>query len=321
MNKNIIIGVLVVIVLIGVGFYFFNNNNTAVPVVNNTPVNTTPVAPVVQSTPTFTPGAPIVQTNQNNSVSSSTAELAGLVTPNGASATYWFDYGTSTAFGNESSAQAIGSGYSSISATGFISGLSANTSYYYRLSAKNKFSTVNGAMYSFQTNNNPPVSAVKSTAQTNAATNISNTTATLNGQVNPNGFETNYWFEYGKDANLGNTNSTKSIDSNASASNVSESLSNLEPLTKYYFRLNAQNQFGTVTGQVLNFTTSGPVAATDGNSAGRGETAARRSGNVASGSDRTAHRQAARAHRSAEPLGGAPPRARRAFGHGGVSID
>jgi phosphodiesterase/alkaline phosphatase D-like protein len=81
----------------------------------------------------------------------------------------------------------------------------------------------------------------------------------VNGQVNSNGFATNYWFEYGKDANLGNTNSIKSIDASASLSNVSEALSGLEPLTKYYFRLNAQNQFGTVNGATLSFTTSGPL--------------------------------------------------------------
>ena len=36
----------------------------------------------------------------------------------------------------------------------------------------------------------------------------------------------------------------------------------MQPLTKYYFRLNAQNQFGTINGQILNFTTNGPSQAT-----------------------------------------------------------
>src|SRR6185369_5244021 len=41
---------------------------------------------------------------------------------------------------------------------------------------------------------------------------------------------------------------------------ASVSLSNLKPLTKYYFRLNAQNQFGTVNGSILTFTTTGPAS-------------------------------------------------------------
>ena len=38
-------------------------------------------------------------------------------------------------------------------------------------------------------------------------------------------------------------------------------LRNLTPLTKYYFRLNAQNQFGTVNGEIMDFTTTGPLTA------------------------------------------------------------
>ena len=257
MNKNIIIWVLVVVVVVGAGFYLFKNNG--VSTVNNISSNTTPVAPVVQSTPTLTPDVPVVVTSQNNSVSSSTAELAGTVNPNGASATYWFDYGTSTAFGNQSVAQSIGSGYSSISATGFISGLNANTLYYYRLSAKNRFATVNGTMYSFQTNNNPPIQAVKTSVKTNTATNISNTTAVVNGQVNPNGTATSYWYEYGTDTNFGYVTAFLGTNSGTSYMSVPTSIAGLTPLTKYYFRLNAENQFGTVNGSIVSFTTTGPA--------------------------------------------------------------
>ena len=256
------IWVLVGIVVVSSGFYILKSNNPTINVVDNTPIvsNPTPVIPTTNTSTVLVPSAPIVKTSQNNFVSSSTAELSGLVTPNGASTTYWFDYGISTAFGNESVAQAIGSGDSSISATGFISGLSANTLYYYRLSAKNKFATVNGTMYSFQTNNNPPISAVKTTAQTNGATNISNNTATLNGEVNPNGTATNYWYEYGTNTNFGYTTQFLGTNSGITFMSVPAQISNLIPLTKYYFRLNAQNQFGTVNGSVASFTTTGPAA-------------------------------------------------------------
>ena len=264
MNKNIIIGVLFVVVLIGLGFYFIRNKDEVVvaPTVDTSAsgLATTPTEPV--ATPvvaTLVPAAPTVLTNQNSSVSSSTASLAGSVQPNGANATYWFDYGISTALGNESVAQAIGSGYATIPATGFISGLSANTLYYFRLSAKNSFATVHGALYTFQTNSTPAPKTIKTTVNTNAATNVSNIVATVNGQVNPNGTATSYWYEYGTSTKFGSTTMFQGTSSGITFLSVPVGISGLQPLTKYYFRLNAENQFGVVNGTTLSFTTIGPA--------------------------------------------------------------
>jgi hypothetical protein len=105
--------------------------------------------------------------------------------------------------------QQIGSGFISLSSPAFITGLKANTLYYFRLSANNNFGTTSGATYSFKTNNNPPVQGVAPTVRTNSAGNISRTGANLNGIVNPNGFQTKYWFEYGKDTNFRQCNFSK----------------------------------------------------------------------------------------------------------------
>lgn len=259
MNKNVIIGILVTVVVIGLGAFIMNNNKVVTPV-NDTSSNVTPTQQVAnQNTPTLNPDAPIVITSKDNLTSNSTASLSGSVKPNGASTTYWFEYGVSTSFGNQSISQAIGSGYSSIPATGFISGLKANTLYYYRLSAKNRFSTVNGAMYTLQTNGNPPPKVVATTVHTTGATSISRMAAILNGEVNPNGTATNYWYEYGTDTSFGYVTLYQGTNSGSSFMSVPTSISELKPLTKYYFRLNAQNQFGTVNGSVLSFTTTGPV--------------------------------------------------------------
>ena len=265
MSKNIVITVLlVVVVIIGFGFYLSNNNNqiTTPPsyTSTNVPVVQQPAAP--DNSVPLTPSAPIVQTSQNNiSASNSTAALSGDVNPDGVSTTYWFEYSETSSLGNRSIEQAIGSGYSSIQATGFITGLKLNTLYYYRLSAKNSFGTVNGMIYSFQTNNNPPPQAIKSSVKTNSATSVTNTTATINGQVNPNGTATSYWYEYGKDTNFGFVTAFLGTNSGSSYMSVPTPISSLQPLTKYYFRLNAQNQFGTVNGSVASFTTTGPATA------------------------------------------------------------
>jgi hypothetical protein len=263
MNKNVIIGILIAaVVLIGGYFLLTGNNTTSVDQSGSntqTPVATSPAAVNPAPNPTLTLGKPIVETSATVSTSISTALVNGQVVPNGAPTTYWFDYGTTTALGSKSGSGQIGSGFNSVSAPAYIVGLRENTVYYFRLSASNNFGAVNGSIQNFKTNSTPAPKPAVPTVHSSAASNISRTTATLNGQVTPNGFLTNYWFEYGKDSNLGNTNSVKSVNASASLSSVSETLSGLEPLTKYYFRLNAQNQFGTVNGSILSFTTQGPL--------------------------------------------------------------
>jgi phosphodiesterase/alkaline phosphatase D-like protein len=265
MNKNMVIGVLVAVVVIAGGYYLFtsqpssvtNQYNTSTTNTNPT-TSTTPNTPATP-TPPLTLSTPTVQTDSNVSPSISTALVNGQVTPGGVPTTYWFEYGETASLGNKTTVQQIGSGFSPLSSPGYISGLRASTTYYYRLSANNNLGTVNGATYTFGTNNNPAPKAATPTVRTNSATSVARASASINGQVNANGWQTNYWFEYGKDNHFGNTTSITSVASLSSLLNVVEPLTGLDPLTKYYFRLNAQNQFGTVNGATLSFTTQGPL--------------------------------------------------------------
>jgi phosphodiesterase/alkaline phosphatase D-like protein len=99
-------------------------------------------------------------------------------------------------------------------------------------------------------------------AKTVAANGVSRTSANLNGEVTPNRATTQYWFEYGKTSDLGQISGFTSVGDGTAKVLASVALANLDPLTTYYFRLNAQNQFGTVNGGILNFRTAGPSAAT-----------------------------------------------------------
>lgn len=264
MNKNILIGLLVILIIVGGGYYVLKNALEApsLPIAPSTTTTTTPpvATPTTlpDTTPAITLGAPIVVTNPSSSTSISTALVNGQVTARGISTTYYFDYGETTNLGSKTIAQDIGSSIYAISAPAYITGLRTNTTYYFRLSANNNFGTESGTIYTFKTNNNPLPKAATPSANTSSATNISRNGANVNGKVSPNGWQTNYWFEYGKDNKFGNTTSIKSITASTaltSTSTISESLSGLEPLTKYYFRLNVQNQFGTINGATLNFTT------------------------------------------------------------------
>jgi subtilisin family serine protease len=99
--------------------------------------------------------------------------------------------------------------------------------------------------------------ATAPSATTGAATDVSTTSSTLNGSVNPNGTVTNAWFEWGTSSTLSGFNSTssESIGSGTSAESVSASLSGLSASTTYYFRVAASNDGGTTKGSILSFTT------------------------------------------------------------------
>jgi phosphodiesterase/alkaline phosphatase D-like protein len=262
MNKNALIGLLAVVVILG-GAYLLVKNNPVPPtvVVNQLPTDTGYQAPNPTRTEPglSTPSAPSVQTGSGSTTSNSTAAVTGSVVPNGDTTTYWYDYGETTAFGFQNDKQSIGSGYTPIATPAYITGLKANALYYFRLNANNRFATVNGATYSFQTNSNPPPVGSIPIVHTTSASNISRTTADLNGQLNPNGSTTTYWFEYGKTTSLGNVKTLQTQDSGTTLVSVSLSLSGLDPLTQYYFRLNAQNQYGTTIGTTLSFMTGGPA--------------------------------------------------------------
>src|SRR5262249_6512567 len=92
---------------------------------------------------------------------------------------------------------------------------------------------------------------------TNPATNITTTTAMLNGTVNPNGAMTQVSFEYATSADFSGaqTISAGSLAAGASPQPVSANLTNLTPGTTYFFRVVASNSAGTTRGSALGFTT------------------------------------------------------------------
>jgi len=94
---------------------------------------------------------PKVSTGSATSVTSTSATLNGTVNPNGASTTYYFQYGTTTSYGSNTSSTSAGSGSSGVSASASVSGLSSNTTYHYRLVASNSAGTSYGGDRTFTT--------------------------------------------------------------------------------------------------------------------------------------------------------------------------
>ncbi len=267
MSKNVAIGVLIVILVIFIGYFAYKSGEVATVDTNATStvdVVVVPVTPSTPGTPSPVPSAPSADTATVVVLSNTTAVVSGKVNPHGAPTVYWYEYGQTSNLGGRTSNQNIGSGYSSITSPGYITGLKSKTQYYFRLNAQNAYGVTHGTTYNFTTTDNtvaPP--AASPTIQVSAATNVTRDRANINGKVDAKGFATAYWFEFGETSSLGSLTGFENAGNSQSPVSVTALLSNLKPLTKYYFKLNAQNQFGTVNSSILSFTTAGPAIASD----------------------------------------------------------
>ena len=98
---------------------------------------------------------------------------------------------------------------------------------------------------------------VNAVVTTNAATNVTSSSATLNGTVNPNGLTTAVHFEYGTTTNYGHITANRNYSGNTTQ-NVSANITGLRPNTTYHFRLVGTNNGGTSYGSDRTFTFLSP---------------------------------------------------------------
>ena len=99
-----------------------------------------------------------------------------------------------------------------------------------------------------------PLSPHNTSASQPWADNLSCTSATLNGHIEPNGANTEVWFEYsdGNTSSLGQRSPSQFF---SQPSDFSYRLNNLSPNKTYFFRAMAKNQNGSDTGNTLSFFT------------------------------------------------------------------
>jgi hypothetical protein len=195
---------------------------------------------------------PVLTIGEAQSITRTTATLPGTVNPEGLETFYYYQYGTSTSYGgNAPSVQGVsaGSGTEAVPAPIGISGLVPATTYHYRLVAISADGTTESPDMTFTTA--PPTPP---TVSTGAASNITLTTATVTGTINPEGLETSYELDLGIDTTYG-TSIYGEAGSGSTPTQMTLSLQNLAPASTYHYRIVAINSDGRTYGADRTFTT------------------------------------------------------------------
>jgi hypothetical protein len=180
-------------------------------------------------------GRPVVTTDPATLAASFSAKLNGSLDPHGLATTVYFQYGITASYGLSSPPHnQTGDTFQNISAN--ISGLTASTSYHFRTVATNSGGTTYGSDGTFRTLSatGPPVALAK------AATNVTNSSATLNGMVDPHGSTTRISFQYGTTGNYGFFTQDQSHSGNT-YQNITANVDGLRAGATYHFRMIISN--------------------------------------------------------------------------------
>ena len=213
---------------------------------------------------TVTAVAPVVTLAAASSVTTTTATLSATLNPALLSTTSAFKYSTredmsgATTAGSATTSASAGT----VSRTVSLTGLSPGKKYYFTFEATNSLGTTSASVQSFTMVGFAP------TGTTGSATSVSSSRATLNASVTPGGLDTSVWFTWGQKADLsdGTKADYRSI-SDLTAVDVSVTVTGLTESTRYYYRVEASNDLGSMKGDIKSFTASRPVGITINNAA------------------------------------------------------
>ena len=190
-----------------------------------------------------------VTTTAATNVASFSATLNGTVNPHGLSTTVRFQYGRTTNYGSTTANQTkIGNTTQNVAAN--INGLTANTTYHFRIVATNSNGTRYGVDRTFTTLSATGAPVVI----TNPATNVTSSSGRLNGSVNPHGLSTTVYLQYGRTTSYGSRTPNQTKTGNTYR-NVNANIAGLSAGSTYHFRIVGSNAAGTRYGADKTFTT------------------------------------------------------------------
>ncbi|HYC86315.1 MAG TPA: M4 family metallopeptidase, partial [Chryseosolibacter sp.] len=192
---------------------------------------------------------PIIYSVEPYDVTATTVKVRGSLQPRGDTVSYYFEYGTTPDLGNSSATYKYTG-----TVEGIITGLQSETLYYIRLVATNENGSTFSPVTTFSTISLTPLVRIR------LAVDVTETTATLHGEINPNSLSTSFYFEYGPTPDLGLVTPTYQLSDTTEFLSVSAHVTELQPRQSYYFRLIATNEFGSAeSGSATFFTAIKPL--------------------------------------------------------------
>lgn len=200
------------------------------------------------------PAPPTASTGAASSVSTGSATLNGTVNPSGLAASYHFEYGTSTSYGQSTPTQSAGADSQTHPESAAIAGLAPGTTYHFRIVATNSAGTSLGADQIFTTQASRAAPRAPQ-ASTGPAESVSASAAKLTGTVNPNAQATSYRFDYGTSTSYGTSTPSQSAGAGSSNRSVTATIHGLKPGRTYHYRLLATSPAGTSSGGDRTFKT------------------------------------------------------------------
>jgi hypothetical protein len=184
-------------------------------------------------------------------LTSTSVTLNGTVTGGSGGASWYFQYGTSPAYGQVTAIHQVPSGTTDVSAD--VTGLMPGTTYHYRIVVSGTYSEDDafGADATFTT-----LAAPGTIATTGQATSVTATSAVLNGVADPSEAGSTWQFQYGTSTAYEHSTTLTSADVGLDL--VSTKVTGLKPRTTYHFRLVVKQpgQPGTSDGKDSMFRTT-----------------------------------------------------------------
>src|SRR3989304_1298883 len=141
--------------------------------------------------------------------------------------------------------------------------LDEDTEYFFKCLADNTDGDDESNIDNFTTDENGGSNGNEPDVTTRSATDVTTNSALLRGEADPNGEDTDVWFEWGTSAsNLNRDTATEDIGDGTSNESFDARITGLSANTTYFFRAVGENNEGDDRGSILSFRTGTVAPAT-----------------------------------------------------------
>ncbi|HWE58074.1 MAG TPA: hypothetical protein VG228_00130 [Solirubrobacteraceae bacterium] len=198
--------------------------------------------------------APVATTSGATAITSTGATVNGTVNPTGQATTYAFQWGLTGSYGNEAPLPpaSAGAGTADVPVSVDLGGLASGTVYHFRVIASNAGGAATGADETFTTGGTSPTPA---TVTTGSPSNVTATSAVLNGSVVPGATPTTCSFAYGPTTSYGSLTNAQPVAAATTSVAMTATISGLAPTTAFHYQLVCNSATGTVSGADQTLTT------------------------------------------------------------------